>query len=84
MRSYQITTDRSAFSSAIADKRYPCAGLCGNAIDQGSEYFTKPYYRKGKVVGQTRLHNLEACWETYDENAMQSLADRRDRSSKPE
>lgn len=50
MTSYQITTARSAFTKAIADKRYPCAGLCGSAIEKSSEYYTKPYYRKGVVT----------------------------------
>lgn len=77
MTSYRITTARSAFVKAVADRRYSCAGQCGRAIKQGEEYFTKPFYRKGEVVGQTRLHNLTECWETYDENAMAGLILRR-------
>lgn len=77
MSSYQITTARSAFVKATADKRYPCAGMCGKAIEKRMTYFTKPFYRKGKVIGWTRLHNLDECWETYDQNATDTLILRR-------
>jgi len=78
MASYQITTARTAFTKAIADQSYACAGQCGRAIEKGAECFTKPFLRKGKVVGATRLHNLEGCWESYDDKATDSLATRRE------
>lgn len=77
MSSYQITTARSAFESAVADGRYRCAG-CGGPIIKGAGCFTKPHFVKGEIVGQTRLHNLGECWESYDEAAINTLIQRRD------
>lgn len=82
MLSYQLTTARSSFKEAIADQRYRCAG-CGVPIAKGSKFFTKDYHRGRKVVGQTRLHNLEECWENYDEETVNALIqNREDREAK--
>lgn len=67
-----FVTDRSTFTEAMADKNYRCSAACGTQIKAGEKMFTKPFLYRGKQTGFTRLHNLDDCWETWDDNAINS------------
>lgn len=71
-----FTTDRSSFSQVTGNKAYKCSG-CGEAIPRGSQHYEKPFNAYGKPKGFTRLHNLEDCWETWDEDVIKVLIAKR-------
>jgi hypothetical protein len=64
-------TDRASFDQTLAVKDYKCSG-CGSLIKKGTAMFQRPYYYHHKETGKTRLHNLEECWELWDENTIQA------------
>lgn len=72
-----FTTDRSSFTREQADKAYRCSG-CGQPIRAGESYYRRPFAFKHKQTGWTRLHNLESCWEDWDEATVNSLISARE------
>lgn len=67
-----FTTDRSSFEQQQADKSYRCSG-CREFIRPGETYYRRPFAYKHRQTGWTRLHNLEGCWEDWDESVTDSL-----------
>ena len=72
-----FTTDRSSFERQQADKTYRCSG-CHEPIRAGETYYRRPFAYKHKQTGWTRLHNLEGCWEDWDEATMNSIISSRE------
>lgn len=67
-----FTTDRASFTQEQADKSYRCSG-CGLPIRAAENYYRRPFAFKHKQTGWTRLHNLDGCWEDWDEATMDSI-----------